>query len=279
MGDKRRARAGAPAQRVYREAVVLGAAAYAILLQIAHPGVGQGVADHSDFAQRPVDRLRGTLVFVYGLVYGTEEEADRVARIVRAIHKRVTGPGYSARDPELQVWVAATLYACNMHVYELVFGPLAPEDKDEVYRHSAVFATSLGCPPDRWPATRADFDRYWADMIGAIEVNDTARAIARDLFHPANPVVRALVRVQRFLASGLLPEHVRAGFGLEWGPIHQRRFDRLVAAVRTVYPRLPLTVRTLPRDYYLHDMRRRAARGGRDRTERRGPGRVLPGRR
>ncbi|WP_242677259.1 oxygenase MpaB family protein [Streptomonospora litoralis] len=257
-----------PEHRVYREAVVLGAAAYAILLQIAHPGVGRGVREHSDFAQRPVDRLRGTLVFVYGLMFGTAEEAERVSAIVRAIHKRVVGPGYDARDPDLQVWVAATLYACDMHVYELVCGPMAPKDKDEVYAGAAVFATSLGCPREYWPATRADFDRYWADMVASIEVDDTARAIARDLFHPAHPVVRALVRVQRFLAAGLLPPHVRDGFGLAWGPVQQRRFDRLLAVVRAVYPRLPPAVRTLPRDFYLRDMRKRASGSGRNRAAR-----------
>ncbi|WP_343233556.1 oxygenase MpaB family protein [Streptomonospora sp. PA3] len=263
--EQRRTSHASPAHRVYREAVILGAAAYAILLQIANPGVGRGVRDHSDFAHRPVDRLRGTMVFVYGVVFGTEEEAERVSRIVRAVHKRVAGPGYSAQDPDLQVWVAATLYACDVHVYELVCGPLSPEDKDEIYRCAAVFATSLGCPPERWPATRADFERYWARMIDSLEVDDTARAVARDLFHPANPFVRALMRIQHLLAAGLLPAHVRDGFGLEWGPARRRRFNRLVAVVRALYPRLPLAVRTLPRDYYLHELRRDAARGGRRR--------------
>ena len=105
-----------------------------------------------------------------------------------------------------------------------------------------------------------------AQAVAAIEVDDTARAIADDLFRPANPVLRVLTRIQRFLAAGLLPPHVRDGFGLEWGPAHQRRFDRLVAVVRAVYPRLPLAVRTLPRDYYLHDMRKRAV--GRARSRR-----------
>ncbi|MFD0804061.1 oxygenase MpaB family protein, partial [Streptomonospora algeriensis] len=249
MKKDRRGRQASSAHRVYREAAALGAAAYAILLQIALPGVGQGVRDHSDFAQRPVDRLRGTLVFVYGLVFGTEEEAERVAGIVRRVHTHVVGPGYSAQDPDLQVWVAATLYACNTRVHELLFGPMAAEDKDAVYECASVFATSLGCPREHWPATRTEFERYWADMVASIEVNDTARAIADDLFHPANPVVRALMRVQRFLAAGLLPAHVRDGFGLEWSPAHQRRFDRLVAVLGAVYPRLPLAVRTLPRDY------------------------------
>ncbi|MBB4935588.1 uncharacterized protein (DUF2236 family) [Lipingzhangella halophila] len=248
-------------RRLNREAVLLGGAGYAILLQVAHPAVGQGVHEHSDFSARPINRLRGTLTFVYGLVFGTAEEAERVARIVRAMHKRISGPGYHGLDPDLQVWVAATLYASGVRMYEMTFGELAPKVKDEVYAQSAVFATALGCPEDHWPATRADFEAYWARMIDSIEVGDTARKITQGLFAPANPLVRPLARMQRFLSAGLLPPRIRDELGLEWGPRQQRRFDTLFAVVRAVYPRLPMAVRTLPKNAYMWDMRRQAARG------------------
>ncbi|RNL83313.1 oxygenase MpaB family protein [Halostreptopolyspora alba] len=248
-------------RRINREAVLLGGAGYAILLQVAHPAVGRGVYEHSDFTARPINRLRGTLTFIYGLVFGTVEEAEHVARIVRAMHKRVSGPGYNALDPDLQVWVAATLYSGAVRMYELALGELAPEAKDEAYAQSAVFATALGCPEDRWPATRAEFETYWAGMIDSIEVDDTARAIAEGLFAPTNPFVRPLARIQRFLSAGLLPPRIRDGLGLEWGPRQQRRFDRLFAVIRAVYRWLPMTVRTLPKNAYLWDMRRQAARG------------------
>ena len=248
-------------RRVNREASTLLAAAYAILLQVAHPAVGQGVNDHSDFASRPLDRLRGTLTFVYGSVFGTREEAERVARIVRAVHRNVVGPGYDARDPDLQVWVAATLYEGAARVHGLVFGELSPAEKEELLGQCALFATSLGCPEDRWPADLPSFERYWKEMVEDIEVSDAARGIARDLFAPRNRALRPLTTIQRFVASGMLPPTIREGFGLEWDERRRRRFDRFFAVVRAVYPRLPLRVRTLPRDLYLRDMRRKAARG------------------
>ncbi|MDA2814568.1 oxygenase MpaB family protein [Nocardiopsis sp. RSe5-2] len=248
-------------RRVNREASTLLAAAYAILLQVAHPAVGQGVGDHSDFASRPLDRLRGTLTFVYGSVFGTREEAERVARIVRAVHRHVVGPGYDARDPDLQVWVAATLYEGAVRIHGLVFGELSPGEKEELLGQCALFATSLGCPADRWPADLPSFERYWKEMVEGIEVGDAARGIAQDLFTPRNRALRPLTAVQRFIASGMLPPTVREGFGLEWDERRGRRFDRFFAVVRAVYPRLPMRVRTLPRDLYLRDMRRKAARG------------------
>lgn len=261
--------------RVNREATILGAAGYAILLQVAHPAVGQGVHDHSDFTVRPINRLRGTLTFVYTTVFGTRAEAERIHRIVHAMHKRVTGPGYHGLDPDLQVWVAGTLYDGGVRLYEMTVGPLTDEEKDEVYAQSSVFATSLGCPRDRWPATRAAFERYRAEMIDSLEIGDVTREIAHGLFNPTNPLVWPLARLQRFLTAGLLPPHLRAGIGLEWGPIQQRRFDRLFSVIRATYPHLPRPVRTLPKNAYMWDMRRQAAR---DRLYRRPKKRRVRGR-
>ncbi|CAM4187183.1 oxygenase MpaB family protein [Nocardiopsis rhodophaea] len=253
-------RENAPIRRINREAVVLGGAGYAVLMQVAHPAVSRGVYEHSDFAVRPVNRLRGTLTFVYGQVFGTREEAERVARIVRAMHTKVNGPGYDALDPDLQLWVAATLYDSGTRLYELALGPLSPEEKDTAYQQASIFATSLGCPRETWPSSRAEFDAYWERMIASMEVDDSARAITRSLFNPANPLLRPFVRLQGFLAAGLLPPRIREQLGLAWSAKRQRKFDRLFAVLRTVYPRFPMTVRTLPMRAYLWDMRRQARR-------------------
>ena len=50
------------------EGVLLAGAGRAILLQIANPRVGHGVAEHSDFAERPMDRLRATMTYVYAVI-------------------------------------------------------------------------------------------------------------------------------------------------------------------------------------------------------------------
>ncbi|WP_245928702.1 oxygenase MpaB family protein [Murinocardiopsis flavida] len=248
-------------QRVTREAAVLGGAGYALALQVSHPSVGRGVAEHSDYADRPLDRLRGTLTFVYGQVFGTPDEAERIGRIVRAMHTTVNGPGYDALDPDLQLWVAATLYDGGVRLYELVVGPLTDADKDAAYDDAAVFATALGCPAERWPADRAAFEEYWAATIAAMRPDATARTIIRNLSRPASLPLRPLMRLQMFLTAGLLPAHLRAPLGLSWDALRQRRFDRLLAAVRTVYPHLPAGVRQLPMRLVMRDMRRRAGRG------------------
>ena len=63
---------------------------YPLLLQVAHPVVGAGVRDYSDFDKRPWARLVSTLDYVTMLIYGGED-AIAMGRRLRALHKQFTG--------------------------------------------------------------------------------------------------------------------------------------------------------------------------------------------
>lgn len=245
---------------VSAEAILLAGGARAILLQLANPGVGHGVAAHSDFANRPLDRLHGTLTYLYVVVYGTPDEVHRVARRVGAAHAPVTSdPGeavqYSARDVQLQLWVAATLYDTAMRVRELIYGPLTAADAESLLADYSVIATTLGVPRALWPGNPAAFRRYWADAEASLRVDDVAGAVARELLHPRTAPLwaRAAMPAVRLFTAGLLSPELREAYGL---PSHQRRFDRLVWLIRTVYPRLPRWIRHAPQREYLRQFRR-----------------------
>ncbi len=249
-------------RRVAAESLLLAGGGRATLLQIAHPGVAQGVYEHSDFAERPIDRLRTTLSYVYGVLFGTRAEGEAISRAVAAMHRRVIGPGYHADDPGLQVWVNATLFDTAVVLYQRVFGPLSPAELDTCYRQYSVLATSIGCPEGAWPADRAAFQRYWAHMIETVPVGEPAREIAHALLWPHNlPVAwRPGIPVNRFVTIGLLPGPIRAGYGYPWSARQQRRLDRGLSVTSVVYPRAPLVLRHALKDYYLRDLRRRLAR-------------------
>jgi uncharacterized protein (DUF2236 family) len=234
---------------VSADAILLAGGARAILLQLASPGVGRGVAEHSDFVDRPLDRLHGTLTYLYVTVYGTPDEARAVARAVGRAHAPVTG----ASDPGLQLWVAATLYDTAVRVRELVYGPLSEEDAESLLADYAVVGTALGVPRASWPADRAAFAEYWSSA--AIAVGDDARGVAAALLHPANVPgwMRALMPTVRLVTAGLLTPDLRAAYGLQFD---ERQFDRLVRAARIVYPRLPRRIRHAPMRRYLREFRR-----------------------
>ena len=243
-----------------REGFLISTGGAASLLQTAHPKIAQGVYDHSYTARDPLGRLRGTMQWVYAVGFGSREEAERLSRTVRRMHERVTGPGYNAADPELQVWVAATLFATAVRAYALVFRELSREELETYYEQSKTYATILGCPYAMLPATYTDFRAYYADMIATIEISDASRAIAHQVLHPrlpGGPLNGPALAAVRLITAGLTPEPIRRQYGWRWDRARQARFALLVRALRLVYPRLPLRVRTWPRDHYLKDLRRR----------------------
>ena len=251
-------------QRVAREGALLAGGARAILLQVAHPAVGRGVAEHSDFASRPLDRLRATLTYVYCVTFGTPEESEAVAAAVTAAHRKVTGTGYRATDPELQLWVAATLYDTALLVYEELFGPLDPAVADNVYEQYAVLGTALQVPAGLWPSDRPAFGAYWQQMIDTLEVSAEARRVARDLLaaEHAPLLLRAAMPANRFLTTAWLPEPIRRQYGLAWREGDQRRYEWLRRFGSPLYRLMPAPLRELPKTYYLREMRRQLTRPG-----------------
>ncbi|WP_167138231.1 oxygenase MpaB family protein [Diaminobutyricimonas sp. TR449] len=240
------------------EAVLLAGGGRAILLQLAHPAVGRGVARHSDFVSRPLDRLHGTMAYVYAIASGDQRLIEKVVHRVNAVHSSVRSadgesPRYDATDPTLQLWVAATLYDTATLMHELVFGSLDDQTAEALYRQYAALGTALQVPAEFWPADRAAFRRYWDETSATLRTDATTRAVARDLLiPPALPVgLRAAMPLVRLLTVGLLTPEQRALFGLVWNDSRQRRFDRVIRVTRVVYPKLPDAIRRWPMRYYL----------------------------
>ncbi|HET6654740.1 MAG TPA: oxygenase MpaB family protein [Gammaproteobacteria bacterium] len=244
------------------EGILLAGGMRAILLQVAHPAVGRGVAEHSNFTDRPMDRLRATMTYVYCMAFGSRAEKRAIRSQVNAVHRHINGPGYDAFDPELQLWVAATLYDTALTLYERWIRPLDDEMAEIIYRQYRVLGTALQMREEQWPADRAAFRAYWNDMIPRLEVTDAARAVCRDLFHPPSvPMpVRATMPLNRLVTAALLPAPIREAYNIEWNARRQRRFNRFSNSVSLVYPLVPRAIRQFPRIWYMRDMRRRLAR-------------------
>lgn len=243
-----------------QEGLLIAAGGAASLLQTAHPKIAQGVYEHSYTAEDPLGRLKGTMQWVYAVGFGSRAEAERLSGIVRRMHDRVTGPGYAAGEPELQVWVAATLFATAVEAYGLVFRRLTRRELEAYYEQTKVFATILGCPYDMMPATYDDFRDYYDGMLESLRISPASRAIAWQVLHPRLPggvLNEPGLAAIRLITAGLMPEPVRAQYGWRWDRARERRFRLLMKAIGLVYPRLPVRVRAFPRDYYLRDLRRR----------------------
>src|SRR5437763_5764562 len=82
----------------------------ALIIQSLHPLAMAGVAQHSDYRGRALDRLRRTAAYVTATTFGDTETAYAAAARVRAVHRRVHGVDpvtrrpYTADDPDTQPW-------------------------------------------------------------------------------------------------------------------------------------------------------------------------------
>jgi uncharacterized protein (DUF2236 family) len=234
-------------RRVSGEAILLLGGGRALLMQIAHPQVAAGVADHSGFAEDPFGRLQRTLEATYTIVFGTTEEADLVARQLWAVHTHVTGPGYYANDPELLMWVHATLVDTALRVHARFLRPLSARDAERYYQDSMVVAEVLGVPREMQPPDLFAFNKYVRHMVGTLQVTDTARGLADAVLHPRLPfVAEPGVALARELTAGLLPRPLRQQFGLGWDRNRKAALLLAGAASRTVLPKVPSLVRRVP---------------------------------
>ena len=249
---------------VGRDALLVAGGGRAILLQIANPGVGRGVAAHSDFASRPLDRLHSTLTYVYAQAFGTDADKRVVTRRVNRAHGPVSAeatpdtPGYSAFDPALQLWVAATLYDTAVTVRELVYGPLDPDAARQVYDDYAVLGTALQMPAGLWPSSPEEFAAYFEAETARLQVTPEALAVSRELLtgHALPFWLRAALPLVRLVTAGLLDPRLRAAYGFRWTPKQQRRFDRVLGVTRVVWPKLPRGIRFSLCSVYLYKLRK-----------------------
>src|ERR1700704_4416978 len=121
-------------RRVNRENVLpLFGGGRALLMQVAHPKGAAGVDEHSDFRRHPIRRLRRTLLMTMAIVFGDRETAMSAARTVNQVHGRVRGESYSAQDPELLLWVHATLGDTALVTYETFVKRRTPPARADFY--------------------------------------------------------------------------------------------------------------------------------------------------
>ena len=208
----------------------------AVLLQVAHPLVAAGVVQHSDYRRDLWRRLGRTLRALYLITYGTKAEAERAAEAVQTVHARVHGTTdvrlgrfppatpYSASDPELMLWVHATLVEASLTVYQRFVHALSPEDQERYYQEMALVARLFGTPASVIPPSLPEFRDYFAAEIAGetIAVTAPAREVADVILDAPLPApMRLLVPAHRLATTGLLPPRLRYEYGLRWGPLRE----------------------------------------------------------
>ena len=246
------------AWRLNREAMLLlGAGPRALLLQLAHPAVAAGVDEHSDFRSDPWARLQATLRSYLRIVYGTTTAARAEIRRLNELHRSIRGPGYAARDPDLSLWVHATLVDTTIVAHDAWIEPLSRGERARYYAETLPIGRAFGVPAGRLPADLEAFEAYVAAMLapaGPVHASATARELAWHVLNPPlGPILPPLAAMPPaayawtlWPAIGLLPASVRADYGFRWGPLERGVAAWLATTWRWWRPLLPDAFRQMP---------------------------------
>jgi uncharacterized protein (DUF2236 family) len=263
---------GSQVWRVWRERLLLLGGPAAVLLQLAHPLIAAGVATHSNFRDNPLRRLRATLDTTLTVVFGDRQQARTAAARVGKLHQRVqgrlpvtagcfpAGTVYRASDPQLALWVHATLVMVALDVMDQFVGSLSLGQRADFYQQSKHFARLFGVTEQVLPDSYVAFQAYLQSMLQGPElaVDQTSQGLAAAVLDGWRlGLSRPPVAATKLLTAGLLPARFQEGFGLAWGRREQHRYVVLRSVLRTVAPSLPPTLRFWP--HYRVALRRAAA--------------------
>ncbi len=214
------------ARRVHGDlpAMVVGGFA-ALLLQTLHPLAMAGVAQHSNYREDPMGRLRRTAAFVGTTTFGTVQEANQAIEQVREIHRHVRGRApdgrrYSAEDPELLTWVHVAEMSSFLAAADR-YGPrrLRADERDRYFAETAVVARRLGA---RWvPETADEVQAYFTRVRPELHVGPQA-IDARDFLLSGvarTPRARAIYLAIVAAALPVVPRWARAELGIPALPL------------------------------------------------------------
>lgn len=252
---------GSVTWRVNREGSLLIGGGAAAILQVAHPLVAAGVGEHSRYQTDPFGRLNRTLELTTTITFGSTDDAQRAARAIQMAHKRVhgelpwdagrfpAGTPYDAGDPELQMWVHATLVATSLTVYQRWIGSLTITDQRRFYDEQKTAGEMFGVPRDMQPATLADFHLYYDEMLAsdALAPTPVLHEVTASFMRPDLPFGgRPLSDAVELATAWLMTPRWRAELGLPWSPARERLLDASRLVFRRALPLVPRIAREFP---------------------------------
>lgn len=237
-------------------------------MQVAHPVVASGVADHSDYQKDPWARLVRTIDALTTVVYAPAGQASAEGRRLIRLHQGITGldehgDPYRALDPEAYGWVHATLFETAVTMCRHFADPLSDGDTRRFYDEWRHLGRIYGLPAGTLPEDLDGFWNYYDDMVNtrlrdtkvAAELITSIRNVPPPSGMPLRgamrePVWRALWAAPAHLAQvatvGTLPPVLRQRLGLRWTATDARVLRALGAAARRAGAAAPRRLRYFP---------------------------------
>jgi uncharacterized protein (DUF2236 family) len=234
-----------------------------LILQVAHPVVGAGVAQYSTFTAEPWTRLIRTLMSVNRIVFAPAATAAAESQRLQRLHAAIRGTdaagrAYHALDPDAYAWVHLTLVHLFVEVQRVFGPPLTPVQEEDLYREWRDVGRLLHVEDNRMPADWDAFRRYFDDMVDhTLEGNGAVDDVLASVAHPKKPlsvlpsaawepVADRAGNLSLLFAVGTLPARLRERIGLAWTAQDQARLEERGRRLRAVFSVVPRPLLTLP---------------------------------
>jgi uncharacterized protein (DUF2236 family) len=234
-------------------------------LQVAHPLVSAGVAEHSMYKEDPWTRLRDVDASGRRFLWIDEASARAEGARLRHLHKDIRGVGpdgkrYHALDPHGYGWVHMVFLDTMVRQTELFGDPLTRADEErlflEWYEGALFFGIRDKDLPQSLAEYRARFDhalRYElehtsvvAELLGDKSGLARPRALRRVPRAAWHAVVRPLHARSQWLALACLPPAYRARVPYPWTTHDEARFQSFCLLVRRTFELTPTSWWLLP---------------------------------
>lgn len=236
-------------------------AARALTLQVAHPTVGQGVFEFSDFKNEPVARGVRTFLGVFMVGLGRQENAIKTGVHIFERHVPIKGtiPGYrpgmadrkySAMEPGANLWVWATLIEGIMFGHREVHNDVPRARLERMYKEGKIFGRFFNVKAKMMPETLAGFEAYFHDMIqNRLEITPAGQAVADALVAGRQFPYKQSGWLLRAFAAESLPANIREGFGWRSTPETRLAYGAVRNAFRAFYAVAPEALKSIPLAY------------------------------
>ena len=215
---------GSVTWRVLSEPVMWIAGVRAMYLQALHPRVMLGTWQNTAFA-RPEEawgRFTRTVEFVRVRTYGSMAEVERAGARLRKVHSALTGTDadgteFRLDEPELLLWVHCAEIGSYAEIARRSGVPVNRTELDQFVAEQRRSAAVVGLRPATVPASLAELDAYYRQMLPRLRATTEARRALRLSFAPRLPLalkpLGLIVPPVNLLAYGSLPGWARRLYG------------------------------------------------------------------
>jgi uncharacterized protein (DUF2236 family) len=150
-----------------------------LLMQALHPLAMAGVDQHSGWRRDPVGGLAAATGYLATVTFGTRRIHDHVRG-----PDAVTGQPYKASDPDLLLWMHATLVDSVLAAGSLVGMALSASDSNSYVAEMVTAAELTGVPRPLVPSSVPELDLYIASVRPGLRCTPAAAESMAYLLDP-----------------------------------------------------------------------------------------------